>query len=200
LDRIDREYRGYRVIAAPLKGKPCAQIYAGKSRIGGIRFEGETLDEVYADACIWIDGRLGAQISQQRAPHIATSEQYLDFLNAEKLGDHERSMLTAHATARVLTAGQLAEAAGWPNYSSANVHYGFLGRKAAARLGLELPLKKDGTPVFTYALADSASEGGDPETGHFQWAIHPELATALVMAGLLNEPPGWLNENVMNLD
>lgn len=192
MQQVKEDYRGYTIIAAVLKASPAAQIYSGKTRIGGIRFEGDSLDEVVAEARSWIDGKLGADAEKQRAAHIATTERYREFLNVEKLGDHEVAMLVAHARARVLTAGELANAAGWDSFSSANAHYGFLGRKAAAFLGLELPTHSDGSPAFTYALAESAGEGGQAETGNFQWAIHPELAKAVVDAGLLNAEPDWM--------
>lgn len=87
---------------------PVAQIYLGKDRVGGIRFEGETIDDVSAEARAWIDGRLEANREAQRAANIAMPERYTEFFRSEKLGEHERAMLLAHAKARVLTAEALA--------------------------------------------------------------------------------------------
>ena len=191
MQRMNENYRGYSIIAAEVKGTPSAQIFSGKRPIGK-RFEGDNVEQVLAKAKGWIDDKMIADNSKQRAPHIATVERYLEFLNVENLGDHEIAMLKAHTAARVLTATELANAAGWDSFSSANAHYGFLGRKAASFLGLELPKHSDGSPAFTFALAESAGEGGLPETGNFQWAIHPELAKAVVSAGILNSEPAWL--------
>jgi|GEM_PF-572728 hypothetical protein len=195
MERHDKIYNGYRIIAAEIKGNPVAQIYLGKDRVGGMRFEGEPIEGVSAEARAWIDGRLKADREAQRAANIATPERYAEFFRLEKLGEHERAMLLAHAKDRVLTAGALARAAGWDSFSSANVHYGYLGRKAAAFLGLELPRRRDGTPVYTMALAEDAGEGGDPDNSNFQWAVHPEVVEGMFRAGLLNELPNWMSHH-----
>ncbi|WP_417477276.1 hypothetical protein [Maricaulis sp.] len=188
MQRIEDDYRGYRIIAAPVGGEPKGQVYAGKDRVGGIRFEGETLEAVVQQAREWINGRLVADRGAQRADHIATPQRYAEFLRAEKLGDHERAMLIAHARAGVMTATQLSAAAGWDSGAGpANIHYGYLGRRVATRLGLELRPGADGAPVYTTALAGGAGEQSDPDNPHYQWAIHPELVQGMVLAGLIAE-------------
>jgi hypothetical protein len=186
MDRIDAHHCGYHIIAAKVGGAPKGQVYTGKDRVGGIRFEAETLDEVVSQAKQWIDARLESDRSQQRAPHVATPTRYAEFLRAEKLGDHERAMLIAHARASVLTATQLSEAAGWDSGAGpANIHYGALGRRAATLLGLELEQNGDGSPVYTTALASGAGDQADPDNPHYQWVIHPELVEGMKLAGII---------------
>ena len=48
MQKRDEIYRGYRIIAALVAGEPKGQVYAGKDRVGGIRFEAESIDEVVA--------------------------------------------------------------------------------------------------------------------------------------------------------
>ncbi|MSU88632.1 hypothetical protein GE300_03230 [Rhodobacteraceae bacterium 2CG4] len=89
-----------------------------------------------------------------------------------------RSMLEAHARAgrEGLTAGQLAEAAGYANFNAANLHYGKLGREVADFLGVALPAStaRPGEDVATGVLA-----GIGPEEGIFVWVMRPELRAAL---------------------
>ncbi|WP_417477900.1 hypothetical protein [Maricaulis sp.] len=186
MQKQDEVYRGYRIIAALVSGEPKGQVYAGKDRVGGIRFEAESIDEVVAQAKSWIDARLGAARQAQRAPNIATAERYAEFLTSEKLGDHERAMLIAHANAEVLTATELSKAAGWDSGSgAANIHYGYLGRRVATLLGLELAVRADGSPIFTTALAAGAKQNADSDDNNFRWAIHPELVAGMKIAGLI---------------
>jgi hypothetical protein len=185
LKKRDETYRGYRIIAAPIAGKPMGQVYAGKDRIGGMRFEATSIDEVVEQAKSWVDARLGKARLEQRAPNVATAERYAEFLVSERFGEHERAMLIAHAKAKVLSATELSKAAGWDSGSGpANIHYGQLGRRAATFLGLELGLRADGTPIFTTALADGAIQKVDPDDTNFRWEIHPELVAGMKLAGL----------------
>lgn len=105
---------------------------------------------------------------------------------------HE-AMLDAHLKApdHLITATQLADAAGYANWSAANLQYGKLARRLAEELDYNPPLRDDGTPIWTYALATSPDEGDlSPdrflaalarglEEPHFEWHLRPQVAEVL---------------------
>lgn len=191
--REDLTFDGHRIIADDSSGKALAQIYLGERRVGD-RFEAETLDGVISAAKRWISARLAEDRAQQREPNIATRERYAEFLSTQPVSDHERTMLVEHARKGVMTAGQIAHAARWESFSSANTHYGHLGRRIAEFLRLD-PVKRDnGEAIWTTALASDLGRGGDPNTSHFEWQMHDELAEALVDAGFLETRPAWLDD------
>lgn len=124
------------------------------------------------DAKAWIDSHLEGLKEDRRAQHIGTTEGYMDALNTQVPSKKERLMLSAHANAedRRMTADDLATAAGWKRYSSANLHYGKLGR----RIGEQLSLKVDGENghAWTHTI-------GEYDQGTSEWVMHEELAEAL---------------------
>ena len=102
--------------------------------------------------------------------------------------DYQKSMLDAHLAApdNILTATELANAAGYDAYASANYLYGTLGKRIAEILGWSPPKRSDGTPIWTYALAFDADEEAKgpwetrPKDGsHFRWQLRPEVIEAL---------------------
>jgi hypothetical protein len=102
---------------------------------------------------------------------------------------YEDDMLTAHLAAPgyVLTATELAAAAGYDNYQGANRWYGELARKIAEELEWSPAKRPDGTPMWTTALATDANEAGDEhelESGHFRWRLRPEVVEALGLSSL----------------
>jgi hypothetical protein len=119
----------------------------------------------------WIDESFHKDARNRRAPHIATTGKYAEYLSAGSLKDHERAMLLAHAKSQVLTATELAAAAGWDSYSSTNFHYGTLGKSMSRALGLDTPICDDGSEIWTRALASAADDDQeDPDVGQFRWA------------------------------
>lgn len=189
------EYRGYKVIASDLNGRPQAQFYRSKPIVTPERFEAETFDAVIQKAKTWIDNNIEQDALNRRAAHIATPEKYAEYLGAEGLKDYERAMLLAHAKAQILTATELAAAAGQPSYSFANSFYGKLGKSMSSALGLETPIRDDGSEIWTMALAGAADDDQvDPDVGHFRWAIHLELVEGMVRAGVIEQEPEWLRQ------
>lgn len=110
-----------------------------------------------------------------------TADHFKKALLAEydAITDSNREMLKAHyqADEYTLTATELATAAGYDNYSLANLQYGTLGKLLGAHLPIEPEQKEDGTPIWTTILAE-----GDPEQlegEHYRWIMRPELVRAL---------------------
>jgi hypothetical protein len=110
-----------------------------------------------------------------------TTEQFKQALLALRpVSPKHFAMLKAHfrAAERAMTATQLAEAAGYANYSAVNMQYGMFGKAIAEHLGLGAPMhKEDGEPVWTSVIA--AGPPGETDSPHYVWTLRPELAAAL---------------------
>lgn len=102
-----------------------------------------------------------------------------------KYNKAQDAMLAAHLQApdHVLTATQLAQAAGYDDYVVANAQYGQLGRALAEELDWEPQEKTAGKTVWTFTLATDADgqarEEGEEIAGHWRWKLRPEIAAAL---------------------
>lgn len=108
-----------------------------------------------------------------------------------KLPAGYEAMLKAHLNAPdyCITATQLAEAAGYENYNSANLHYGKLGQMLAEELNFNPRTREDGTPIWTATIAgwdddvDVDKLGRAMERrendGHFEWIMRPQVVEAL---------------------
>jgi len=115
---------------------------------------------------------------------IATTEQYkraLLSLRDKNLPDGHLAMLRAqgHSPDGTITATKLAEAAGYDNFNAANLQYGILACNLAGLLNYNPPKRKDGSPMWWTALSYSVEGNVEPETGHFQFIMRPELLAAL---------------------
>ena len=157
------DYRGYSIV----HNKTGARILAGDGTLA----HPDTFDDLAA-AKGWVDTRFSELEGDRRAGHIGTREGYREMLNTQELSKHEAVMLSAHRAAegRKMTAQQLADVAGWKRYSSANLHYGRLGKRIAEQLGLDI--KEDSSHAWTHAIGEY-----DDETS--EWTMHEELAGAL---------------------
>jgi hypothetical protein len=182
-NRVEVTYRGHKIIAAVFKGEVAAAVYLGKSSATSDRFRSERIEDAVALAKRWVDQKYAASAESRRAAHIATTQEYVDALTARPPKDNEVAMLKAHAARQIMTAGQLAEAAGYQSFSSANVHYGTLGRELSEILHLTPKMRSDGTSIWTSVLADGIDPSGElsPE---YKWQMHPELIDALKHLGI----------------
>ena len=112
---------------------------------------------------------------------MSAREEYKKALLAcrNQISEAQLKMLTAHYKAdhHAITATQLAKAARYPSFASANLHYGLLGKEIGRHLSIEPGRRSNGTPVWTTILAE-----GDPEKAkdeHYQWVMQPALVQAL---------------------
>ena len=101
-----------------------------------------------------------------------------------RLSEGHRAMLKAHfhAPDRIITATQLARAAGYHGHGAANLQYGFVGRYLFEELPTPLEIRKDGTPIYTMALATGVDRQG--EEHEWRWQMRPEVAAAIRYLGL----------------
>lgn len=149
-----------------------AMIFLDGSKSLEHKLAAKTEDDALADAKQWIDDMRAERAASRRADNIGAVAEYEQALSVVKPTAGKRRMLVGHrqAEGRRMTAPQLAEAAGWKSHSSANVHYGSMGKAVAELLGLKI--EGDDNKAWTGALAEF-----DEETR--EWEMHPEVAEAL---------------------
>ena len=115
------------------------------------------------------------------ANDTVTSKDFENALLASRadISKQQRDMLEAHFRAPnyTLTATQLAQAAGYSDYSTANLQYGLLGKTLAARLSFQPEKRNDGSRIWTTVIATGNPDL--PEDTHFQWIMRPQLVEAL---------------------
>lgn len=186
--RLDFIYRGSRIIAAPLKGKPTARAFLGKKCIA--EAAAANLPAAIASIQELIDEKI-----RKRFDGVPTAEDYEHAFEAisHDIGTRRLAMLRAHCAARAgdtldnfpdrtMTAEQLAEAAGYSGYEAANLQYGLLGRRVAELLDYRPPFSDErGEPVWTMALATGVRSAGG--RGLWIWTLRPEVAVAVQRLG-----------------
>lgn len=161
-----------------------ARAFRGMAAIGEV-----VTASTRESAILVVKGQLDEGAGKQRAlrgadgfPTVEEVRAALPHLKCNKAQD---AMLDAHLHAldHILTATQLAQAAGYDDYVVANAQYGLLGRALAEELDWEPQRRKDGNPIWTLALATDADgkarEEGEDVTGHWRWKLRPEIAAAL---------------------
>ena len=121
---------------------------------------------------------------------VATAEKYkealIDFkngMNGGFIGSAYHKMLKAqyHASNHKITATRLAEAAGYTDFSAANLHYGIMAHAIADFLGYKPPKRKygDRERMWHLSLSMSNDASGDTIDGHFEFEMRPEVVAAL---------------------
>lgn len=115
---------------------------------------------------------------------VPTADQYVRVLEENPPNPNQRKMLMFHYFAhnRTVTYTQLAEAAGYPDYKTANLQYGKLGRT----LGEELEMifaksAKTGEPFYSSAMG--ADNPFNPSDQEYELVMHHELAKAIEALG-----------------
>lgn len=182
-NRVELLYRGHKLIAASFRGEPTTAVYLGQTIATPERFKARTIEEAVSLAKRWVDKKYDASASARSEHNIATVQEYVDALTARPPKENELAMLRAHVKANILTATQLADAAGYQSYSSANVHYGTFGREISEILHLIPKTRVDGSTIWTSVLAHGIDADGElsPE---YRWQIHPQLVEALKRLGM----------------
>ena len=67
-------------------------------------------------------------------------------------------------------------------HGAANLQYGFVGKYLFEELPTPLEIRKDGTPIYTMALATGVDRQG--EEHEWRWQMRPEVAAAIRYLGL----------------
>jgi len=170
----------YVLVARLLQG-----VYRGALwHVGKIeeKVEGSSLDEVYRKLESLLYERQSAKAAARNGADPTVEETAKAFQRIlPKMSDGQRAMLRAHLKApeRRITATQLAAAAGYANYSAANLQYGLLGAMLFAEMPEDLPRRKDGSPVMTCAIASGDTKLTIDEE-HWVWKMRPHVEEALL--------------------
>lgn len=175
-DRMDLNHGRFRVIGGVLNGKARAIAYLGTRKI--TESEGADVEEAVMAVQAALDARERSRASKRREPYIGTVDDYTEAFEQVTLAEHERRMLLAHARApqQTMTATELAQAAGYDSFTSANAHYGKLAKKIGDAAGLP-PRPSDQRDEVTYTFTLASGEGEPGE--HWRWTLHPEVLDAL---------------------
>jgi hypothetical protein len=177
---IEKKYKGCVLKGTTIRGKPEVAILEGKDRLGIV--DGETLDEAFDFAQAFVDARQSGEAQKRRMPWVGTTEQYIRYFKSNPPRPYEVSMLKANA-AEPLTATQIAAAAGYDSYETANNLYGKLGARVGRTIGLEFDRYKNGRDFYMSALVKELGEK-ELDTGHMRFEMHAELAEALRELGI----------------
>jgi hypothetical protein len=172
---------GRYVIRTLLVGaKVKARAFVGRTAVGDA--EGDTHDAAVLSMKRLLDQR-DAEQRAARKNSIPTADEFVDAFNRldEKIGPHHWLMLKALyvAPGRTLTATQIASAAGYASYASANEKFGVLAKMLADDLDYRPTRREDGTMRWTSTLATGADPAVEREDGQWQWRMRDEVADAL---------------------
>jgi hypothetical protein len=181
-DRVVEDYRQHKLLSTFHEGKYKGLVRKDKELLSEI--EGDGIESVLQSLRDFVDARF-VTIAENRTQDPESSE-YVKAFRAIRSGlsDGHFAMLKAHYLApnRGITATQLSEAAGYLHYGAANLQYGIVGKKIYEELPTKLLVRKDGTLIYTSALATAGDQDGDE--GYWVWKMRPQVAAAIEVLGL----------------
>ena len=182
-DRVKEDYRQHTIVAYRRDGLFKGRIWKDKAIVHDT--EGSDILDTIARLQRFVDKKLlaEARIAGSTPDEARVLEGMLAIL--PELHDGQRAMLKAHyhADGQEITATELADAAGYANYSSANLHYGSIGKLLYELAPIILPEYDDGSsPIYTFYLAEAAAES-DNES-NWKWKLRPEVSKAIEELGL----------------
>jgi hypothetical protein len=181
-DRVKEDYRQHTILAVLRDGVVRGRIW--KDQVIVHDTEGFDIPDTISRLQKFVDEKIAAEA--QIAGSTPDEARVLQGMRAilPKLHDGQLAMLKAHyhAEDQEITATELADAAGYANYSSANLHYGSIGKLLYELAPIELRKYDDGSPVYTYYLADASGES-DIER-NWRWKLRPEISKAIEELGL----------------
>lgn len=191
------KYGRYEIKSGPLKGSWAANAFRGKTLAA--QATGSSRNEAVTNVKAKLDGLDAVELSERDQEGAPSAKVYEEaFLSIGELNDGYRAMLAAHLHApdHLISATELAEAAGYTNWSAANLHYGLLGAKVAEEIGFTPPSRSDGSKIWTCAIArDPNLDLEFPDTSmlealerkivnqHFEWQMRPQVVAALRALG-----------------
>jgi len=176
----------YTLVASFHKG-----AYRGVIWRGGAKVEDLTGDSV--DDCLAkVRDRLGDLLQAEAVARKDSSPSVSETVAAlhrivPRFSHGQLLMLRAHYNApnRCITATQLAQAANYEGYQSANLQYGRVGWLLYGELPTPLPRRpSDGKLIYTCALAEEEDQRAADEA-QWIWKMRPHVAEALAAAKVL---------------
>lgn len=178
------EYRGVVLVARLWKDKYQGKAWSSGSELAAVA--GDSIEAVLRDLKDEVDSKWrieepGSCISYpSQTEYEKAISRVLDHVSENYL-----LMLKAHFAApnKTLTARELAKAAGYRDWQSANLHYGTLARKVGETMLFQPRRRESGEPIWTLVLA--YGDESDPDGDEFRWTMREEVAAALVQAGIV---------------
>jgi hypothetical protein len=106
-----------------------------------------------------------------------SANQFFEYFKGNYPGQNQEKMLLLNyfSPGHTITSIVLAEAMGWKNFNSANLHYGGFAGKTAVDMGFRLP---DENNKVSFFVDFNMPEAGKDD-GHWQWILRPELVEAV---------------------
>jgi len=182
MPRVRENYRRHSLVVAETGSGWLGVIWGNRKKIH--ECEGPSEEAVLDMLRTFVDESFVTIAKERPAP--PSGDEYVHAFRAivDDLPDSYRAMLKGHyhAPNQEITTTALADAAGYSNYSSANLHYGTLGKMLYEVLPIEVEKGSDGQPVYTFALA-TAGDTRDSEE-RWTWKMRPGVAYALEQLGL----------------
>lgn len=196
MDVVTEEYRRHTIKSAQLSGKWAAKAFLRKTLV--CEATGTSREDVVQQVKSKLDEQAALVDEQRDEDGAPPAEEYQRAFSVIEMNDNYRAMLRAHVNAPnyLITATELAEAAGYQGYEGANLHYGKLGFAVAEEIGFDPPKRPNGDPIWTCTIARGRDD--DPEfphtsmvdalmrtmdSGHFEWQMRPQVVAALKSLG-----------------
>jgi hypothetical protein len=175
--RIVEDYRGCKLVVRGATVGFAGKAWRDDRGVGAAT--GRAADSVLQALKAQVDDLFVVEVEEGMIEY-PPPERYKDALGTivGGLPDSYLRMLRAHYDApdRTITATSLAAAAGFKTWSSANLHYGTLGRMLGERIWFQ-PWSAASGPVWTMIIASAADRTANE--GHWQWRMRPQVTFAI---------------------
>lgn len=180
-------YRGYVLVARAADFG--ARCWAWKDKTPVHKKAGGSVNEAILAARRAIDEELGTPQREGTEADAAYTEALVAVLPCLTAAQIRMLQAHYHAPDRMITAAELAAAAGFTSYSGANLQYGIVGKAILEQHPQDVPKRQDGTPIYTFALADEGEteQHGDFDAAEWKWKMLPALAHALRALGIVSD-------------
>lgn len=160
-----------------------AQAFRAGKPVGDVE-TGETEEAAVLAIKAFLDQR-AADLRSRRRNGFPCADEIRAALPSVAINKAQEAMLLAHfnASDHILTATELAQAAGYEDYNVANRQYGQLAHDLAQELDWTPEEKTNGVTTWTFMLADDADKSARAESGvvpkQWRWQLRPEVVEAL---------------------
>ncbi|MFL0670480.1 MAG: hypothetical protein ACJLS3_03305 [Erythrobacter sp.] len=190
-ERISITYRRMKIIARKTASGWEARAFDGKAPASEPH-TGPSSDEVIVAVKAELDRAAMEERERRGDDGYPTADHVKKAFARLQPNDGQLAMLVAHlnATDHILTATQLAAAAGKDSFEYTNLQYGRLGRELAEEMEFTPAETSSATnqPIWTFTLAtgtrDAAEAQPSDEYVEWRWKLRPEVVEALSRLGI----------------
>ena len=188
MSSIDREYKGY-LLRGAMQGKVWGWKVYNKQKAGVAEGKASSREEADIALTQAVEQIIETEFAS-RKNGIPTAEEYQQALGAILKPEHSLwEMLKAHyeAPGKKMSSAQLADAAGYKDFTATNSQYGKLGRELCEHLNVNPPgtYPENGDPLWITILVKEDTNARDIETDHYLHEMRTEVAKALELLGIV---------------